>query len=54
VEPDPSTFAQAVVEVANDPSHLREASLALANDMSWPRIAERHLAIYEQLLHSQP
>lgn len=48
----PADLAHALLEVAHTPAlavTLRAASRALASEMSWSRIAEQHIAIYEQL-----
>ncbi len=52
VDQDPRALADALLEVARTSGPLREASKALADEVSWPRIATRHIAIYDQLLHS--
>jgi glycosyltransferase involved in cell wall biosynthesis len=48
----PADLAHALLEVVHSPAladTLRAASSALARQMSWSRIAEQHIAIYEQL-----
>jgi glycosyltransferase involved in cell wall biosynthesis len=57
VEPDPRGLAEAVLDLARDPSHagrLRDAGRALAARSTWPRIAQTHIQIYEQLLAASP
>jgi glycosyltransferase involved in cell wall biosynthesis len=56
VEPEVAALAEAVVAAARDPSSLarRSRSRSLAAEMSWPRIASRHVEIYDQLLYSRP
>jgi glycosyltransferase involved in cell wall biosynthesis len=53
VPADPEALAAAVLRVADDAplaARLRAGSAALAERASWPRIAERHVALYARLL----
>jgi glycosyltransferase involved in cell wall biosynthesis len=50
--PSADALADAVLRVARAPEPLQAASRALAETVSWPRIAARHVEIYERLLYS--
>jgi glycosyltransferase involved in cell wall biosynthesis len=54
VTADSNAMTDAVLEVHAQPNELHAASLALAEQMSWPRIAARHVDIYNRLLYSDP
>jgi glycosyltransferase involved in cell wall biosynthesis len=57
VEPDPRRLAEAVLHLARAPSQaarLRQFGRALAARSAWPRIAQTHIQIYEQLLTAVP
>jgi glycosyltransferase involved in cell wall biosynthesis len=50
---DAEALAAAVLRVHDEPAlaeRLRAASMALAERVSWPRIAERHLGVYHELI----
>jgi glycosyltransferase involved in cell wall biosynthesis len=53
VEPAPAALTRAVLAAARDPS-LATSSRTLASEMSWPRIAAKHVAMYDRLLYSRP
>jgi glycosyltransferase involved in cell wall biosynthesis len=46
-------LSEAVMRAWRDPAALRAASTALAERVSWPRIAARHIEVYERLLYSR-
>lgn len=48
-----ASLAEAVIHVWREPAPLRSASQSLTDTVSWPRIAARHVAIYEPLLYSR-
>jgi glycosyltransferase involved in cell wall biosynthesis len=53
VEPDPVRLADAVLHLAQTPAdaaRLRDSARALAARCAWPRIAQAHVQIYEQLV----
>jgi glycosyltransferase involved in cell wall biosynthesis len=52
VSPDADALAHAVLSVAREPAPYRALSRDLADAVSWPRIAARHVALYEALLYS--
>ncbi len=47
--PEPSALVSAIGRIAEDPAPMRAAARALAQQVAWPRIAEAHLGVYEQL-----
>lgn len=52
-QPHAGALARAVLETQRQPCNLRSASRELTERTSWPKIAARHLEIYQQLLHSE-
>jgi len=52
VPPSADALVDGVLRVAAEPSR-RDASRALADAIGWPRIAARHVEIYERLLYSR-
>lgn len=49
LEPDASILAAAILRTAEDPGRLRAAARTLAEHVSWPRIADAHIRVYNQL-----
>ena len=56
-EPTPAAWADAIARVLDDPAlaaRLRLGSLAAAEHFGWGRLADLHIAMYEELLRGRP
>jgi glycosyltransferase involved in cell wall biosynthesis len=52
VTADPTSLADAALQISGDPTMARARSQALAEAMTWSRIAADHVSLYERLLYS--